>query len=186
MDTRSRQLLVAATAAIAIVGFPAGSYAQQSLEPIKVTESRLRAEQLDREAETYEQTDMSLWRRAASLRKEAADLRAVDDPKASVSLYWAARDRYYTDDKLAGRQLMAQSADRALAIGDVVQAATSFTEAAYIAAELREFDRAREYVIKAKLLAHSPMLSDDQRAKLRANLAVESLSTGLLAMKDAR
>jgi hypothetical protein len=184
MKTHSRHLVLSATAAIAIVAFPAGSYAQQPLEPIKVTESRLRAEQLDREAESYEKSDMAKWRKAAFLRSEAASLRAADDPKGAMSLYWAARDRYYIGEVATGRDLMEQSADRALAIGDVVHAATAYTEAAYIAAELRQFDRAREYAGKAKLLAHSPMLSDDQRARLRSNLGVASLSTGVLAAKD--
>jgi hypothetical protein len=40
---------------------------------------------------------------------------------------------------------------------------------------------AREYATKARLLALSPMLTDAQREQIRANLAIESLSTGLVA-----
>jgi hypothetical protein len=180
MDTHSRRLL-AATAAMALVALPAGGQARTALQPITVMEHGLRADRLDQEAEEYERNDMALWRKAASLRKEAAALRAADDPKGSLSLYWAARDRYYTGDEAGGRELMVESAERALAIGDIVQAATAFTEAAYIASGLRDLPSAREYVAKARLLVHSPMLTEAQREQLRANLPMESLSSGLLA-----
>jgi hypothetical protein len=177
MYSHSRHLLFTATAMMALVARPAGAQAQTALQPITVTEHALRADRLDQEAEVYERTDMALWGKAASLRQEAASLRTADDPKGSLSLYWAARDRYYTGDEAGSRELMVQSAERAFAIGDIVQAATSFTEAAYIAAELRDFHSAREYVAKARLLVHSPMLTEAQREQLRANLPMESLSS---------
>ena len=181
MHTHSRHLLSTATAVMALVALPIAGRAQTELQPIKVTERALRANQLDQEAEGYERTDMSKWRTAAKLRQEAADLRTGDDPKGALSLYWAARDRYYTGDERGGRELMVQSAERALAIGDVVHAATAYTEAAYIASEIRDVLSAREYALKARLLALSPMLTDAQREQIRANLAIESFSTGLIA-----
>src|ERR1700716_4282574 len=120
MYTHPRHLLLTATALIALVALPAGARGQTTLEPITVTERGLRAEALDREAAGYEQSDMSMWRKAANLRKEAASLRSVGDPQGAGSLYGAARDRYYTGDEAASRDLMAQCAERALAIGDVV------------------------------------------------------------------
>ena len=181
MSTHSRHLMAAATAVLVFAAVPALAGAQASLQPINVKEPVLRADQLDREAEGYERTDMAKWRTAARLRQEAAALREGDDPKAVMSLYWAARDRYYTGDERGGRELMVQSAERALAIGDVVHAATAYTEAAYIASEIRDPQCAREYATKARLLALSPMLTDAQREQIRANLAIESLSTGLVA-----
>jgi hypothetical protein len=186
MDTHSRHLFATVTIVMALVALPAGTRAQATLQPINVTGHALRAEQLDREAEGYERTDMSKWRVAANLRREAAALRTADDPKGPLSLYWAARDRYYTNDVPGSRELMIQSAERALAIGDVVHAATAYTEAAYIASEIRDYLSAREYAAKAKLLAHSPMLTDAQREQIRANLAIESLSTGVLASLDRK
>ena len=180
MDTHARRLL-STTAALLSLTIPLSARAQKTLEPIKVTEKQLRAEALDREAAEYERSDLSLWRKASDLRKEAADLRPADDPQGVASLFWAARDRYYTDDRSGGRELMVQSAERALAIGDVVSAAAAFTEAAYIAAELRDFASARTYATRAKLLAHSPLLTEEQKSELRSRLAVESLSSGILA-----
>jgi hypothetical protein len=180
MSTHTRHLLSTATIAMALLALPPAARAQ-TLQPIKVTEHALRADELDREAESYELTDMSKWRKAARLRREAAELRTADDPKGALSLYWAARDHYYTGDERGGRELMVQSAERALSVGDVVHAATAYTEAAYIASELHDVPSAREYATKARLLALSPMLTDAQREQIRANLAIESLSTGLVA-----
>jgi hypothetical protein len=181
MNTHTRHLLSTATVMLALVATPDAARSQAALEPINVKEPVLRADQLDQEAEGYERNDMAKWRKAATLRVEAAGLRTPDDPKAAMSLYWAARDRYYTGDERGSRDLMVRSAERALSLGDVVHAATAYAEAAYIAAELRDYSCAREYASKARLLAHSPMLTEAQRAQLRANLAIESLSTGVLS-----
>lgn len=181
MHTHSRHLLSTATLAMAFVALPADGQAPRTLEPITVTERGLRADALDLEAAGYEQNDMSKWRKAARLRTNAAALRPAEDPKAIFSLYRAAHDRYYTGDAAGSRKLMAQSAERALAIGDVVRAATAFTEAAYIASGLRDYPRAREYARRSRLLALSPMLSEAQRSQLQANLLVKPVASGRVA-----
>jgi hypothetical protein len=184
MNVHFRELLFTAGALIMTVALPARSTAQTALEPIKVTEARLRAEALDHEAEQYEQTDWGNLKQAARLREDAAELRPAADPKAAVSLYWAARDRYYSEDKVAGRELMERSAERAIAIGDVVGAATAFTEGAYIAAELRDVARTRTLANRAKLLALSPMLSDEQRTQIRARLGSDTMFENLITFTD--
>jgi hypothetical protein len=186
MYTRSRHVLFTAGAALSLLALPATARGQTPLQPIKVTEKQLQAEQLDQEASEYETSDWSKLKKAAHLRQLAAGLRTADDPKGTVSLYWAARDRYYSGDQVAGRDLMEQSAERAMAIGDVVTAATAYTEAAYISADLKDVERTRYFAAKAKLLAHSPMLSEEQRAQIRTRLAVSSLSSGLLATTDKK
>jgi hypothetical protein len=186
MYTRSRHLLSTATILMALVASPAGAQVQTPLAPIKVTERGQRAAALDREAAGYEQSDMSKWRKAASLRKLAATLRPAEDPKGAVSLFAAAHDRYYSGDEAGGRVLMARSAERALAIGDVVQAATAFTEAAYIASGLRDYPRAREYARRATLLAYSPMLSDAQRSQLRSSLVLKSSTSSPPTLRTAQ
>lgn len=184
MSTYTRRLLWTAGALMATIAIPA--HAQAPLEPIRITESRLRADQLDRQAEELEGTDWGQLKKAASLREQAADLRTLADPKAVASLYWAARDRYYTDDRLVGRRLMEQSAERAIGIGDVVGAATALTEAAYIAAELRDVERTRHLANRARLLALSPALSDEQRSQIRARLGSDAAFRSLLAFADKR
>lgn len=184
MSTSTRELLFATGALILTVALPAPARAQAPLEPIRVTESRLRADQLDLEAATIETEDWGNLRKAASLREQAADLRTSADPKIVSSLYWAARDRYYSEDRLAGRRLMEESAEHAIAIGDVVGAATALTEAAYISAELRDVERTRTLAMKARLLALSPMLSEEQRQQLRARLGNDAAFQSLLAFAN--
>ena len=184
MSTYTRQWLCAAGALIVASAVPARAHAQAALEPIRVTESRLRADQLDQQAEEIERTDWGELKKAAGLREQAAELRTLADPKAVASLYWAARDRYYSDDRLAGRRLMEESAERAISIGDVVGAATALTEAAYISAELKDVERTRRFASRARLLALSPMLTDDQRSQLRARLGSDSAFQTLLAFVE--
>jgi hypothetical protein len=186
MKAHTGQLLFTAGALIVTITLPSRGRAQAALEPIRVTESRLRADQLDQEAEKIEGSDWGELRKAASLREQAAELRTLADPKAVASLYWAARDRYYGDDRLAGRRLMEQSAERAIAIGDVVGAATALTEAAYIAAELRDAERTRTLATRARLLALSPLLTDEQRAQFRARLGNDYAFQSLLAFVSNR
>ena len=181
MSTHSRRLLVTATAAIAVFALPTASRAQV-LEPIRVTDSRQKAEKLDAEALSYEQNDWSQLKKAARLRELAANLRTEDDPEGSVSLYWAARDRYYSGDPKAARALMEQAADRALAMGDVLNAVTAYTEAAYICADIKDGDRMRSLAGKARLLAASPMLTDAQRFQLRTRLAQRDAPVGVVAL----
>lgn len=171
MNTHSRRLLMTASAAIAAFTIPAAARAQTPLQPIRVTESQQKADQYDQEAAVIEANDWSQLKQAARLRGLAADLRPADDPKGARSLYWAARDRYYSGDNSAARGLMELAGERAVAIGDVITAATAFTEAAYISADLKDGSRMRSNAARAKLLASSPMLSEDQRFELRSRLA---------------
>jgi hypothetical protein len=181
MYTHSRKLLLTATAALAVFALPTSARAQM-LEPIRITESRQKAEKLDAQALVLEENDWSQLDKAASLREKAALLRTADDAAGTVSLYWAARDRYYSGNQKAARALMEQAGERALAMGDVVNAATAFTEAAYISADLKDGNRMRELAGKARLLASSPMLNESQRELLRTRLAKSDAPIGVVAL----
>ena len=181
MNTHSRRLLLTASAALAAFVLPDAARAQ-TLEPIRVTESRLKADKLDAEARHFEENDWRQLRKAAELREEAAELRTADDPKGTVSLYWAARDRYYSGNPKAARVLMEQAADRAIAVGDVLNAATAYTEAAYIAADIKDVEKMRALAAKARLLANSPVLTADQRYQLRTRLAQSDAPVGVVAL----
>jgi hypothetical protein len=171
MDTHSRTLLLAASAAIAAFALPATVRAQASLQPIRITEKQQQAEQYDQEAAALETADWSQLKKAAKLRARAADLRAPDDPKGALSLYWAARDRYYSGDNWEARMLMEAAAERAVSVGDVLTAVNAFTDAAYISADLKDAARTVQSAKRAKLLVNSPMLSENQRAQLQSRLA---------------
>jgi hypothetical protein len=181
MNTHSRRLLLTAGAAITALSAPTAARAQM-LEPIRVTESRVKAEKLDSQALSYEVNDWLQLKKAARLREEAAELRAAEDPNGVVSLYWAARDSYYGGDPRAARVLMERTADRAIAIGDVLNAATAYTEAAYISADLNDAEHVRAFAAKARLLSNSPMLTEDQRDALRTRLASSAAPIGVVAV----
>jgi hypothetical protein len=186
MHTLSRNLSsFVAVLAVALL-FPATTRAQASLTSVHAAEQSLRADRLDRQAATYEQTDWSMLEKAAGLRLEAARIRAAEDPKASMSFVWAARDRYYLGDTMTACRLMTTAGERALAIGDVLGAVKAFTDAAYIAAELRDGERASELVSRARLLSYSPMLTDDQRTQVRSMLASTTEKGTSVASADRR
>jgi hypothetical protein len=180
MSTHSRRFVLTASAALAVLAFPADARTQM-LEPIRVTDARQKAEKLDAEALNYEQNDWAQLKKAARLREEAANLREDGDPDGTVSLYWAARDRYYSGDAKGARVLMEQAADRALAMGDVLNAVTAYTEAAYICADIKDGERMRSLATKARLLSNSPMLTAEQRYQLRTRLAKSDAPVGVVA-----
>lgn len=179
MYMHSRRLLLTTGAVVAVFALPVAARAQ--MEPIRVTDALQQAEKLDAEALSYEQSDWGQLRKAARLRELAAELRTPEDPAGTVSLYWAARDRYYSGDPKAARVLMEQAADRALAMGDVLNAVTAYTEAAYICADIKDGDRMRSLASKARLLANSPMLTAEQRFQLRTRLARNDAPVGVVA-----
>ena len=181
MYTYSRRLLLTASAAMAALTLPVAARAQM-LDPIRITESRAEAEKLDAEADlSYEKNDSGQLKKAAKLRERAAELRAEDDPEGSVSLYWAARDRYYSGDPRTARDLMEAAATRALAMGDVLNAVTAYTEAAYISADLKDGSRMRTLAAKARLLSASPLRTEDQRYQVRTRLGRSDAPVGVVA-----
>jgi hypothetical protein len=185
MFTHSRKMLLTASAAFAVFAIPAASRAQM-LDPIRVTDSRQKAEKLDAEALSYEKNDWSQLKKAARLRELAAELRADDDPAGTVSLYWAAQDRYYSGEPKAARGIMERAADRALAMGDVLNAVTAYTEAAYISADIKDGSRMRALARKARLLASSPLLTEEQRDQVRTRLAKSDAPVGVVALVSTR
>jgi hypothetical protein len=174
-------LLLTASAVVAVITLPVAARAQM-MDPIRVTDAAQKAERLDAEALVVEENDWSQLKKAARLREEAAGLRTEDDPAGTVSLYWAARDRYYSGDAKTARVLMEKAADRALAMGDVLNAVTAYTEAAYICADIKDGDHMRTLATKARLLANSPLLTADQRDQLRTRLAKSDAPVGVVAM----
>jgi hypothetical protein len=153
----------------------------QSMTPIKVTEKQSHASDLDRKAASYEDSDWSQIGTAAKLREQAAALRGDDDVLKAASLYWAARDHYYAANTQAARDLMARSAHQALDIGDVIGAATAFTDAAFISAELHDVASTKFYAMKARMLAASPMLTSTQRDDMLQRLASGGLTEARVA-----
>jgi hypothetical protein len=186
MKTNPARKMITAGALLAIAALPMVASAQASLLPIKVTEKQSRAAELDRTAASYEDGDWSKIRTAAKLREEAADLREDSDVLKSASLYWAARDNYYSEKTAKARDLMVRSARQALDVGDVIAAASAFTDAAYISADLKDVASTKLYATKARMLANSPMLSQTQKSDVLSRLAFGGLTEEKVATLGMR
>lgn len=144
--------------------------AQAPLEPVRVTARSVKADAFDAKAVEYETSGLSL-QRAAEFRERAAALRAPDDPRAIRSLRMAAFDRYYGRQPDVAGDLMLRAAERALTVGDVVQGAHSYIDAAFIFAAQRDLGRAREVLDRGTLLMKSPLLTMEQRGSLQSRVA---------------
>jgi len=169
-----RTAAVLATAA-SVVALPALARAQRPLDPVQavpVTALATRADSLDARAAAYEQaSSVRRWREAARLRERAAGLRAPDDPAGFTSLARAAALRHGIGQPLAAGDLMERAGDQAIARGDVVNASWAYMNAGFVAAELRDPARAREFFTKGMLLMRSPLLSTPQREWLQGHVA---------------
>jgi hypothetical protein len=181
MKTNPARMLITAGALLAIAAVPMVASAQASLLPIKVTEKQSRAAELDRKAASYEDQDWSRIEAAARLREQAASLRDDSDVMKSASLYWAARDHYYAQNTSRARDLMIQAAQHALDVGDVIAAASAYTDAAYISADLKDVAGTKLYATKARMLANSPMLSQAQKDDVLSRLAFGGLTEARVA-----
>lgn len=170
MTTHMRNFLMAGGMLLAVAAAPVAASAQQKLPPVRVTASVEHADGLMLRAESLS-TKLTHFKQAADLFEQSAEIRMAADPRAVTCLRSAAMLRYNTGNKRKGLGLMEKAADRAIRLGDVISAANAYIDAAVIAAELRQGDRARELGERAVLLAKSPLLSDDQRGALEYRMA---------------
>ena len=165
MTTHIRNFLMAGGMLLAVAAAPVAASAQQKLPPVRVTATLAHAEALMLRAESLS-TQLSHFKQAAELYEQSAEMRTASDPRAVSCLRSAATLRYNSGNKRKGLGLMEKAADRAIRLGDVVSAANAYIDAAVIASELRQGDRARDLGERAVLLAKSPLLSEEQRGAL--------------------
>lgn len=146
----------------------AGLAALMSLTPLPAlaqadngkSHDTVRADQLDRQAEKLYNSPTE-WKKASTLHEKAADLRAPEDPRLLADLEIAASLAAHAKDYRRAEQLMARLAESAATVGDVERAAHGYLTAAYAAAKTGAASHVRNYVDKARLLAYSPLLSEE-------------------------
>ena len=165
MTTHMRNVLMAGGMLMAVAAAPGSATAQQKLPPVRVTASVQYADDLALRAESLS-TQITQFKKAAELFERSAEVRAPGDARAVTCLRSAATLRYNSGNKRKGLGLMEKAADRAIRLGDVVIAAHSYIDAAVIASELRQGERALDLSQRAALLVKSPLLSDAQRSAL--------------------
>lgn len=111
------------------------------------------------------------FREAARLHEEAAGLRAADDEMKVENLRQAARLYYYTGAKRQAWVAMERAGDAALAAGDVVNAASSYLDAAFLFRAGKQAADVQRMIRKAQLLTNSPLLSAQDRASILGRIA---------------
>jgi hypothetical protein len=166
---RTSLLRVPAVAAAILLAAPAAALAQRQLEPVRVTAAAgAQADSFEAAAARFELSRIKDFKKVARLYEASAELRGPEDVKRFSCLRMAALLRYGAGDESRAAENMALAAAHAAARGDVVNAATAYTDASLIAAEIRDGGQAVEYATAARLLSESPLLSDQQRLELRA------------------
>ena len=165
----ARDLFRVGGAALALCVAPAAASAQQTLDPVRVT-ALSRAEQLEMEADALP-TEVREFKKAAKLFEQAAAARAETDVEKATSLRKAAYFRYYSGDTRASGRLMEKAGEQSVAQGDIASAANAFIDAALIANERTEIDRALALGRRAETLVRSPQLDETQRARLMGRIA---------------
>lgn len=137
---------------------PAGAQARFATDATDVA----RAEALEAKAEALYQSP-GKYKQAARLHEQAAGLRPAGDEKRWTGLRQAARLYYYAGSASQSRAAMVRAADEAMAAGDVITAASTYLDAAFLFRETGRGAEAAELVRKAQLLSNSPLLSRQDR-----------------------
>lgn len=140
-----------------------------------------RAVSLEQEADRLSE-DIEQFKAAAKRYRKAARLRAADDAMAVADLIKASRLFYYDRDLSAAYVTTVEAAERAAAIGDVVNAGHAFVDAAHIAIERRDREGAIRNLERGRLLTRSPHLTMTDRRQLAGRLGT---FTTVTASEDA-
>ena len=170
-DILRRFPAAAAGTLAAALALPAAASAQQQLDPVRVTASAIaRADSLHARAERHEISTLRDFRTVAHLHEQSAELRGEDDARTVECLQTAAHIRHGAGDHRRAADDMERAARLAAERGDVMNAAQSYIDAAYVAVDLKQGARVRELARAARLLTESPLITATQRTQLLSRI----------------
>ncbi len=129
----------------------------------------VKAEKLEAQAKALYESPKE-YRKAARLHVQAAELRPAGDIERVNDLRQAARLFYYSGAETTARETMVQAGDAAMADGDVVNAAGTFLDAAFLYRDAGMQATANELIRKAHLLSNSPLLSASDREAILSRI----------------
>ena len=157
-------------AALAALAVGTSGLEAQATSPVVDEADRIAlAEHLEQQA-VEASKDIGKFKKASSLYREAAETLG-DHPDAPGHLIQAARLAYYTGDESRAIRDFRQAGEQALAWGDVMTAAQSFLDAAWVAAEEDRGSEALELAHRAERLTSSPLIQRQERASLLSRIA---------------
>jgi hypothetical protein len=128
-----------------------------------------RAAVLRSQADAYLE-EQGQWRRATPLLERSAALSAADDMRAVESLHLAGHLRAAAGENAAAQRNFERAAERALAMGAVLDAANALLDAAVAAAHNGDAPSFETLIERAALLSASPLLSDAQARSIRRRI----------------
>ncbi len=108
--------------------------------------------------------------RVASLFHQAADLRAPADAKGVHDLMMAARLSYYAGRETDAVRYFRNAGERAIAMGDVITAASAFLDGAWVAGKRGRGVQATALLDRARLLSYSPLIESADKALLQSRI----------------
>ena len=150
--------VVSTFAVAAVLAVPSDARSQSSPSTQRAAEFESQASQV------LDQRDR--WAYAANLYWAAAQLRADEDPRVQEDLRIAANLAYETGNATGAITALESAASRALASGDVVGAAGTFTDAAWVANKAGLRIDQRRLGSRAVELADSPQLTKAERSQI--------------------
>ena len=155
-------------AILAVATLVDGAGAQEPIQaklPGITVEANAKADRLRQAAEAlYEQP--KAYRRAALLHEKEAATRSALDPLQADALTQSARLYSYSGDIGKSRIVMERSAQSALQRGDVLRAAHTLLDAAFLSLRERDREHTKALTQQAELLSASPLLTAAQRAAI--------------------
>ncbi len=122
---------------------------------------------LEARAMELEGAGPSRWEDAASLYRKAAELREAGDAQAVQDLMRSGRLAWYRGKGHRAVSDLERAGDRALAFGDVLNAATAYLDAGWIANRVGDASRAYDLTLKGQQLSRSPLLGAVDRRNLQ-------------------
>lgn len=167
-------LSIALTAALA-AALPAQALRAQQALPVRFatraeTTASAADQAHDRAIALMARSQITANRAAARLHLESAQLREAGDSLAVRCLLEAAHLFYGGGDLSDARSALVTAGARAVEMGDVVRGASAYLDAAAVAQEQRDGWAQRQYMDKARLLSHSPLLTGEQRSEINHRL----------------
>lgn len=180
-------MVTALAAGLAMVlAAPAGAEAQSremfELPPLEVTafQSPLHS----RAMELYEQPER--WEEAGELHERAAKLLSKNAADGYFGFQRAAVLYFYAGDVARARKAMERAAEVADATGDLLTAAHTWVDAAFLAVAEGYAGKKREFVRTARELAASELLTDVDREVILARIDGSDVpsETARVAMKE--
>lgn len=110
------------------------------------------------------------WEEAGQLHERAAKILPRNDAAAFFGFQRAAVLYFYADEPARSRKTMERAAEVAEATGDVLTAANTWVDAAFLAVAEGYAGKKREFVRNARALAASELLSETDRQAILARI----------------